>query len=94
MSRQRRADAVELVELLGGRLGEETRASPVPGAPGAPGALVPPAPAAGALPRTGTTTCWPSRTGAARLTAVMSARGVGPRARLTAADTRASAGRR
>ena len=50
--------------------------------------------ATGAAPRSGTTICWPSATGAARLTAAISALAVGPPATSSASVTRAPAGSR
>ena len=59
------------------------------GAPGAePEAAGVPAPAAPAAPRSGTTTCSPSASGAARLTCASSARRVVPPARATASAIR------
>ena len=47
-----------------------------------------------AAPLSGTTICWPSEIGAARLTAASSALAVGPPATSSASVTRAPAGRR
>src|SRR5690349_22587920 len=61
------------------------------------GPLVPPPPAEPAAPdapRGATSTCWPSASGAARLTALRSARRVSPPARATASATRAPRGSR
>ena len=80
-----RADAVELVELLGAR-GVEVERLPL-------GRARPP-PAAAAAPRSGTSTCRPSSSLAARLSAARSARRRAPPARRTASNTRAPAANR
>ena len=90
-----RPDPVECVELLErGRVDVDERA----GARGAAGAA-PRAPddeagagaaATAGAPRSGTTICWPSVTGAARLTAASSALAVGPPASSRASVTRRS----
>ena len=91
--RDRRPDAVELVELVEGRSREaqlrHARHARRPALSGAGGARRGAADRAPAAPRKGTTTCWPSSSLAARLTPARSARRDGPPARSRASATRA-----
>ena len=75
-----RPDPVEAVELLDGGGGEAE--------PGAAAGAAPGAEPAAAAPRRGTSTCWPSCTFIARLTAERSAPRAGPPARSIAVAIR------